>query len=297
MVARIGLMQARRAMSTAKPELVSSNKMFGGLTTRHRHQADTLGCEMGFAVYTPPMDKAVNGQFSVLYWLSGLTCDDTNFITKAGSQKYLAEHGIMVVCPDTSPRGLDLPGQDDSYDFGSAAGFYLNATQDPWATNYRMEEYVTQELRTYISEHFPINEAATGIFGHSMGGLGALNLFLKNRDIYKSASAFAPICHPTTCPWGQKAFKGYLGEDETAWKEYDPVLLLEQTDLDTMPPILVSQGGADDFLTEQLKPETLPSHPNVVVEMHEGYDHSYYFMASFIEQHIQHHAAILSNNP
>ncbi|EDQ91404.1 uncharacterized protein MONBRDRAFT_15139 [Monosiga brevicollis MX1] len=271
---------------------VESHRAFEGEVRRYRHRSDTLDCDMGFACFLPP--QALAGQkVPVLYWLSGLTCDDTNFITKAGAQRKLAERGIMVVCPDTSPRGCNLPGEDDSYDFGSGAGFYLTATTEHYRDHYKMDTYVTQELPQLVAEIQPHNTNQVGILGHSMGGLGALNLFLKNRNQYHSVSAFAPICNPTNCPWGRRAFEGYLGPDEAAWEAYDPVCLLRQTNLDDLPPILVSQGTADPFLEEHLHDWALPKHANIDVRREPGYDHSYYFISTFIDQHIDHHWRIL----
>eukprot|EP00054_Salpingoeca_dolichothecata_P009826 m.55332 g.55332 ORF g.55332 m.55332 type:complete len:296 (-) comp18621_c0_seq2:125-1012(-) len=271
---------------------VSSNKMFGGHVERFRHSATTTQCDMGFAVFLPP--AATSGaKLPTLYWLSGLTCDDTNFMFKAGAQQHLANLGMMVVCPDTSPRGCNIEGEEESYDFGTGAGFYLNATTPNFKTNYNMFDYVTKELPKLIQDNFPCDSSKQSIFGHSMGGLGALNCFLKTEGVYQSVSAFAPICNPTSCDWGKKAFTGYLGDDEPTWKSWDPSSLLAARDPDTLPSILISQGEDDEFLTNQLRPDSLPKNDKIIYEAHAGYDHSYYFIATFIQQHINHHATAL----
>lgn len=275
---------------------VSSNKMFGGLQKVYSHESKECGCTMKFGIYLPP--QAETQKCPVLYWLSGLTCTEQNFVTKGGSQKYAAQNGFIIVAPDTSPRGLNLPGEDDAYDFGSGAGFYVNATQDPWKTNYRMYEYVTKELPAVIDANFPTEKGKQSIFGHSMGGHGALICALKNPGQYKSVSAFAPICNPSVCPWGIKAFTGYLGEDKETWKAYDATCLVKNYN---GPPldILIDQGKADDFLPQgQLLPDNFvaactESKTQVTLRMQEGYDHSYYFMATFLEDHIAHHAKFL----
>jgi S-formylglutathione hydrolase len=231
----------------------------------------------------------------VLYWLSGLTCNDENFMQKAGAQRVAAELGIALVAPDTSPRGCNLPGEDDSYDFGSGAGFYLNATEQPWAAHYRMYTYVSEELPALIERHFPVTERRA-ISGHSMGGHGALICALKNPGRYRSVSAFAPISNPSHCPWGEKAFSGYLGSDREGWKAWDSCELIA-TARERLP-ILVDQGDADQFLQQQLKPEALEAacaaagHP-LELRIRPGYDHSYFFIASFIEDHLRHHARAL----
>jgi len=231
----------------------------------------------------------------VLYWLSGLTCTDENFMSKAGAQRVAAELGIAIVCPDTSPRGTDLPGEHDDWDFGSGAGFYVNATQEPWSRNYRMYDYVTEELPVLINGHFPVSDRR-GISGHSMGGHGALICYLRNPGKYQSASAFAPICHPSDCSWGQKALSNYLGEDRNEWAEYDAALLIGNA-VEKLP-LLIDQGTGDDWLSDQLKPGALEqaciaSHYPLELRMQEGYDHSYYFIATFIEDHLRHHARAL----
>ena len=227
--------------------------------------------------------------------LSGLTCTDQNFMQKAGAQKKAAQLGIAIVCPDTSPRGLDLPGEHDSYDFGSGAGFYLNATRQPWAPHYRMYDYVVKELPQLVEGHLPVTEDRS-ISGHSMGGHGALIAALKNPGHYRSVSAFAPIANPSECPWGQKAFGGYLGDDPKIWEEWDATLLIPGAS--ERLPLLVDQGTADDFLESQLNPEALVDacekvHHHINLRMHRGYDHSYFFIASFIDDHLEHHAQAL----
>jgi S-formylglutathione hydrolase len=248
---------------------------------------------MRFSVFVP---GAANQRFPVLYFLSGLTCTDENFSTKAGAQRYAAEHGIALVIPDTSPRSVNLPGEDDSYDFGSGAGFYVDATVEPWRRHYRMYTYLPEELPRLVAQHFPVDTDRQGIFGHSMGGHGALVVALRNPDEFKSVSAFSPISSPMRCPWGQKALSGYLGNDESTWREYDATELIRMRGYDR--PILVDQGMADEFLVEQLKPELLEAacrEANVPLSLNrrEGYDHSYYFIATFVGEHIAWHARAL----
>jgi len=276
-------------------EIVSSNKSFGGWHKRYRHRSSTLNCAMQFAVYLPPQAEQ-GGKLPVLYWLSGLTCTDENFMQKAGAQKLAAELGLIIVAPDTSPRGEGVADDPDgTWDFGLGAGFYLNATQEPWARHYRMHDYVVQELPALIEAHFPVSDRR-GISGHSMGGHGALVCALRNPGRYQSLSAFAPISNPLNCPWGEKAFSHYLGEDRARWREWDAcALLAEATE---KLPILVDQGDRDDFLENQLKPDALKAaaeaanHP-LTLRLQPGYDHSYYFIASFIDDHLRHHAAAL----
>ncbi|MFS2158627.1 S-formylglutathione hydrolase [Pseudomonas sp. Pseusp122] len=276
-------------------ENLSCQKSFGGWQKRYKHRSDVLGCDMVFAVYLPP--QAEQGEkLPVLYWLSGLTCTDENFMQKAGVQRIAAELGIIIVAPDTSPRGPDVPGDpDNAWDFGLGAGFYLNATAQPWAKHYRMHDYVVSELPALVEAHFPASEVR-GVSGHSMGGHGALVCALRNPGRYKSVSAFSPISNPMDCPWGQKAFSRYLGEDRARWREWDAsVLISEATE---KLPILVDQGDRDDFLANQLKPEALvqaakaAAHP-LTLRMQPGYDHSYFFIASFMEDHLRHHALAL----
>jgi S-formylglutathione hydrolase len=248
---------------------------------------------MIFGIFLPP--QAREKPVPVLYWLSGLTCTDENFMIKAGAQRIAAELGIAIVCPDTSPRGTDLPGEHDDWDFGSSAGFYVNATQEPWSSHYRMYDYVIQELPELVNDHFPVT-GKCGISGHSMGGHGALVCYLRNPGKYTSVSAFAPICHPSDCSWGQKALSNYLGEDRNDWVQYDAALLIG--DAVEKLPLLIDQGTEDDWLTDQLKPGSLEqaciaSHYPLELRMQEGYDHGYYFVSTFIEDHLRHHAKAL----
>jgi len=276
-------------------ENLSCQKSFGGWHKRYRHRSSTLNCDMVFAVYLPPQIEQ-GEKLPVLYWLSGLSCTDENFMQKAGAQRIAAELGVVIVAPDTSPRGAEVPGDPDGgWDFGHGAGFYLNATQAPWAQHYRMHDYVVHELPALIEASFPVSDQR-GISGHSMGGHGALVCALRNPGRYQSVSAFAPICNPMNAPWGEKAFSRYLGEDRSQWREWDAsVLLAGATE---KLPILIDQGDRDDFLATQLKPETFEAaakaanHP-LTLRRQPGYDHSYYFIASFIEDHLRHHALLL----
>ena len=270
-------------------ERIEHRACFGGWQDVYRHSSDTLGCSMNFAVYLPP--QAASRKLPVLYWLSGLTCTEQNFITKAGAQRYAAEHGLILVAPDTSPRGEDV-ADADGYDLGKGAGFYLNATQSPWSAHYRMYDYVVSELPTLIEANFPVTDARA-ISGHSMGGHGALVAALKNPGRYRSVSAFSPIVAPSQVPWGEKAFTAYLGGDRAAWKSWDTTALIAQAE--ERLPLLIDQGDADEFLAQQLKPELLreacekAGHP-LQLRMQPGYDHSYYFISSFIGEHIAYHA-------
>lgn len=263
--------------------------VFGGSQEVWEHQSELLSCPMNFAIYIPPQAK--DKKLPVLYWLSGLTCNEQNFITKAGFQRYAAEQGLIVVCPDTSPRGEDV-ADDEAYDLGQGAGFYLNATEAPWAKHYRMYDYIVEELPALIREHFPVSDKQS-ICGHSMGGHGALVLALKNPEFYTSVSAFAPIVSPTQVPWGHKALGAYLGDDKTAWQQYDAVKLIEHGA--RVRSLLVDQGLADTFYEEQLRTPLLEkacADAGIAADIryHEGYDHSYYFIASFIVEHIAYHA-------
>jgi len=270
-------------------ENLSMNKSFGGWHKQYSHHAKTLNCNMRFAIYLPPQTS--NGQkVPVLYWLSGLTCTDENFMQKAGAFRLAAELGIAIVAPDTSPRGKDV-ANDEGYDLGQGAGFYVNATQAPWSRHYQMYDYIVNELPQIIESTFPVSNKRS-IAGHSMGGHGALTIALKNPQLYRSMSAFSPISNPMNCPWGQKAFTAYLGNDKEVWKNHDASELMRQAKV--LIPAKVDQGESDDFLTEQLKPETLISAAKVSdypleLTLHQGYDHSYYFIASFIEDHIRFH--------
>jgi len=271
---------------------VSRNQCFGGVQGVYSHESRETGCVMRFGVFLPPQAEARKGP--VLYWLSGLTCTEENFIVKAGAQRVAAELGLAIVVPDTSPRGLKIPGESDNYDFGLGAGFYVDATQAPWSRGYRMYSYVVKELPALIESEFPVDSARAGIFGHSMGGHGALTIALKNPDTYKSVSAFAPICSTMRCPWGEKALTGYLGADRTLWREYDATALVESRGWQG-PALLVDQGTNDQFLESQLKPELLKeactrAGVSLDLRLREGYDHSYFFIASFIEDHLRFHA-------
>ncbi len=279
-------------------ESISAHRCFGGTVGFFRHAAASTACAMRFAVFTPP--AAAHGPVPVLYCLAGLTCTEETFMVKAGAQRAAAQLGLMLVAPDTSPRGLRLPGETDAWDFGAGAGFYLDATEAPWSAHYRMYTYVTQELRALVNTNFPADPRRTGILGHSMGGHGALTLGLRNPAIYRSISAFAPICAPRRCPWGRKALGGYLGEDQGQWADYDATELAARVpDAARRPPILVDQGLADPYLTEQLRPDLLEaacrrSGLNLMLRRHEGYDHGYYFIAGVIEDHLHHHLRILN---
>ncbi|WP_417463361.1 S-formylglutathione hydrolase [Kordiimonas sp.] len=276
-------------------EVISETACFGGVQGYYKHTSETLGCEMRFSVFSPRQSR--EGRVPVLWYLSGLTCTEDNATVKAGFQRAANELGLMVICPDTSPRGDDVP-DDDGYDFGKGAGFYVDATEAPWAKNFRMYSYVTEELPALVADKFPADMAAQGITGHSMGGHGALTIFLKNRDRYKSVSAFAPIVSPMNCPWGEKALTGYIGADRAAWADYDACALMEQHGAaDT--EILIDQGLADNFLEGQLKPELFEAAcqkagQKLTLRKHAGYDHSYFFISTFIEDHLRHHAAQLS---
>lgn len=271
-------------------EHVSRNKSFGGWHKQYSHYSQSLNCDMRFAIFLPP--QAVNGQkVPVLYWLSGLTCSDENFMQKAGAMRLAAELGIAIVAPDTSPRGTDV-ADNDSYDLGQGAGFYVNATQAPWERHYKMYDYVVNELPALIEETFQVSDKRA-ISGHSMGGHGALTIALRNPDRYCSVSAFSPISNPINCPWGQKAFSAYLGNDKSTWRQHDASILMRQAS--QFVPAKVDQGLDDNFLVEQLKPETLEAAAKsnnypLQLQSHKGYDHSYYFIASFIEEHLHFHA-------
>jgi S-formylglutathione hydrolase len=274
-------------------QLISQNSSFGGLLKRYQHESTSLNCTMTLAIYLPP--QAQHQSVPVLYWLSGLTCTDESFMQKAGAQRVAAELGVAIVCPDTSPRGTDLPNEHASYDLGSGAGFYINATQAPWASHYSMYDYIVDELPALIKNNFPVTDSCS-ISGHSMGGHGALMIALKNPQKYLSVSAFSPICHPTRCDWGKNIFTHYLGDDESTWREYDATLLIENASHKI--PLLIDQGDKDEFLDDQLMPQALKAaceksdHP-FTLRMQKGYDHSYFFIASFIEDHLRYHAKIL----
>jgi S-formylglutathione hydrolase len=272
---------------------ISESKCFGGTQYQFSHQADSVNCSMRFAIYLPPQALSGN-KVPVLYWLSGLTCNDENFMQKAGALRVAAKLGIAIVAPDTSPRGDDVPDDvDGAWDFGLGAGFYVNATQSPWRQHYNMYDYVLKELPAYIEQHFPVSEQRA-ISGHSMGGHGALVIAVRNPERYTSASAFSPISNPINCPWGEKAFTNYLGSNKDEWQQYDASVLMENAAKESHRPILVDQGDADSFLTEQLKPQALidsaqKNNYPLTHRMQAGYDHSYYFISSFIEEHLRFH--------
>jgi len=276
---------------------LASNKSFGGDQKRFEHQSTSCNCTMTVSVFLPK--QAQTAKVPALYWLSGLTCTDENFVTKAGAQSYANKHGIAIIAPDTSPRGEDVADDPEAaYDFGLAAGFYVNATQAPFSAHYHMYDYITKELPALINENFNVDPNKMGIFGHSMGGHGALTIALNNPGMYKSVSAFAPISSPMNCPWGEKALSGYLGEDKETWKKHDASYMISQAK--ERLPLLVDQGSADPFLNDQLKPELLEAAANehnhaLTLRLQEGYDHSYFFIATFMEDHINHHAKALNN--
>ncbi len=271
---------------------IEAHASCGGVQEVWQHDASVLGCAMRFGIYLPPQSR--ERACPVLYWLSGLTCTEQNFITKANAQRYAAEHGIVVVAPDTSPRG-DAVADAEGYDLGKGAGFYVDATQAPWAAHYRMHDYVANELPALVEARFPVT-AARAISGHSMGGHGALVLALRHPGRYRSVSAFSPIVAPSQVPWGEKAFAAYLGTNRAAWRNWDACALVA-TAAERLP-LLVDQGEADEFLATQLRPELLEqacrdaAHP-LQLRRHAGYDHSYYFIASFIGEHMAHHSRAL----
>lgn len=274
-------------------QTLKEHRAFGGTLGFYQHESKTIDLPMRLSVFVPPGE----GPHPVLYWLSGLTCTEENFMAKAGAQRVAAELGLMLVAPDTSPRGAGIAGEEDDWDFGSGAGFYVDATAEPWSRHYRMYSYVRDELPALIEANFPAQPDLCAISGHSMGGHGALVLGLKNPERYRSISAFAPICAPTRCPWGEKAFSGYLGDDRAAWAAYDASELV--TVQRHPAEILIDQGEADGFLAEQLLPEhfeaaAAKAGQALRLRRHPGYDHSYYFIASLIEDHLRHHARLLA---
>jgi S-formylglutathione hydrolase len=279
-------------------ETLSEHACFGGKVGFYRHASTSNQCDMQFSVFVPP--QAAAAPVPALTWLAGLTCTEETFMIKAGAQRVAAELGLMLIAPDTSPRGADVPDDPDgAWDFGLGAGFYVNATEPPWDRHYRMYDYVTQELPDVVAAHFPLDRGRQGIFGHSMGGHGALTLGLRNPDLYASISAFAPISSPVSCPWGQKALGNYLGEDRAAWSGHDATELVRSLDSAPAARILVDQGLADQFLEEQLHPHLLEAAcdergVDLALRRHAGYDHGYYFIASFMEDHLRHHAGILA---
>jgi S-formylglutathione hydrolase len=280
-------------------ETISETGCFGGTMGFYRHASAANNCDMQFSVFVPP--QAADGKVPVVTYLSGLTCTEENFMAKAGAQRYAAELGIMLVAPDTSPRGDDVPDDPDSaYDFGLGAGMYVNATQEPWSRHYHMYDYVMQDLQAAVFDNFPGDPERQGLTGHSMGGHGALTIGLKHPDVFRSLSAFAPICTTLNSPWGQKALGNYLGSDTAAWHEYDASEVARNAgDVSAYGKILVDQGLADAFLAEQLQPERLEaacaeSGLSLELRRHEGYDHGYYFISTYIGDHLRHHAAELN---
>lgn len=277
------------------PELLSEHGCFGGVQRYYQHDSREVGLPMKFSVFLPP--NAVAGdKVPALVYLAGLTCNEETFMIKAGAQRLAAELGLALIAPDTSPRGAKIPGETDSWDFGRGAGFYLDATQAPWSQHYRMESYITAELLPLLTSTLPLDAKRIGIFGHSMGGHGALTLALRHPDLFTSVSAFAPICAPSQCPWGRKAFTGYLGSDESNWVEHDATALMNLMPAAPYPGgIRIDQGLDDKFLAEQLYPElfeaaSAKAGQPLALHRHAGYDHGYYFIATFMDEHLRHHA-------
>jgi S-formylglutathione hydrolase len=274
---------------------ISEQKCFDGIQGVYEHASETCHCPMRFGVFIPPQAK--NGPAPVLTYLSGLTCTEENFVVKAGAQRIAAELGFIIVAPDTSPRGDDVADSKDEYDMGKGAGFYLDATEEPWSRHYHMYSYIVRELPDFIAANFPVDKARRGIFGHSMGGHGALTIHLRNPDLYPTVSAFSPIVAPTQVPWGQKAFSRYLGENKESWAPYDATLLVEKSP--SAAHILIDQGDKDGFLAEQLRPELFKDASarvgqKLTLRMQPGYDHSYFFISTFMEDHLRWHAAQLA---
>lgn len=281
-------------MTPSSLTLQSEHRCFGGVLGFYSHFSPSCNSEMRFSVYQPP--QAQSEAVPVLYFLSGLTCTEENFMAKAGAQQFAAKYGLMLVAPDTSPRNTGIPGEDQDWDFGSGAGFYVDATQEPWSQHYRMYSYVVNELPQLIADQFPAQSDRSGIFGHSMGGHGALVCALRNPQQYRSVSAFAPIAAPSQCAWGQKAFSHYLGKDQTQWHRYDASQLVRSAKYGRT--ILIDQGMADPYLADQLLPDRFEQACREVgqpltLRRQEGYNHSYYFIATFIEDHLRHHAMSL----
>ena len=277
-------------------ETLSEHRCFGGVQGYYRHLSAVIGLPMKFGVFVPP--QAAQGPVPVLFFLAGLTCTEETFAIKAGAQRVAAELGLMLVTPDTSPRDTGIEGASAAWDFGHGAGFYLDATQAPWAPHFRMESWITQELRECVLSNFAARADRVGVSGHSMGGHGALTLALRHPALFQSVSAFAPIAAPTQCPWGEKAFTGYLGDDRAAWAEHDATELVKAGR--KVPPLLIDQGLADNFLAAQLHPHLFEAACQqagqaLTLRRHEGYDHGYYFIASFVEDHLRHHAQTLAD--
>ncbi|MDB5764314.1 MAG: fghA [Herminiimonas sp.] len=278
------------------PDIVSEHGCFGGVQAFYRHDSREIGLPMKFSVYHPPQAKL--RRVPVLFYLAGLSCTEETFMIKAGAQRWAAQYGIMLVAPDTSPRNTGIEGADKDWDVGTGAGFYIDATQPPWSRHFRMESYVAHELHDLICAEFNADEKRIGIFGHSMGGHGALVLALRHPDRYRSVSAFAPIASPTRCPWGQKAFANYLGADKTLWESHDASELMKRRSTPFPQGILIDQGLSDKFLQEQLLPHEfeqacIRAAQPLKLRFHEGYDHGYYFISSFIEDHLAFHHGIL----
>ena len=276
-------------------ELLSEHACFGGVQRFFRHESSAIGLPMRFSVFIPA--HADGQRLPALFYLAGLTCNEETFMTKAGAQRVAAEEGVILIAPDTSPRGANVPGETAAWDFGVGAGFYLDATQEPWARHYRMESYL-HELRALVLDQSPVDGTRIGIFGHSMGGHGALTLALRRPDLFRTVSAFAPIAAPTRCPWGKKAFTGYLGSDESTWAAHDASALMARSRTPFPGGILIDQGLADKFLAEQLYPEAFEeacaqAGQPLTLRRHEGYDHGYYFIATFVADHVRWHAAQL----
>ena len=275
----------------AEITLKQKHRSFGGWTEFYSHESHSTNTRMSFSVFRPDNEKQ-NEKLPALLFLSGLTCNEENFITKAGAQKWASENDLMIICPDTSPRGTDIPGERDDWDFGQSAGFYVNATTDLWKKNYNMYSYIVSEIPEILETNFNADMGRIAISGHSMGGHGALVIGLRNPEIFKSISAFSPICAPIQCPWGEKAFSNYLGEHRESWNQYDASEIVKNNKSEM--PILIDQGTDDKFLDEQLKPgifaeSCMVSGTELNLRMHEGYDHSYYFVSSFIKDHIEFH--------
>jgi S-formylglutathione hydrolase len=283
---------------TNTSRLMSEHRCFGGVQSFYEHDSNVIGLPMRFSVFLPP--HAQQAPVPAVMYLAGLTCNEETFMTKAGAQRLASELGLALIAPDTSPRGARVAGETDSWDLGVGAGFYLDATEAPWSTHYRMESYLTAELLPLISRALPIDRARLGVFGHSMGGHGALTLALRHRTLFRSVSALAPICAPSHCPWGRKAFTAYLGADESHWAAHDAVALMSTMESAPYPGgILIDQGLADKFLGEQLHPHLFEAACKTAgqplnLQRHEGYDHGYYFISTFVSHHLTHHARQLA---
>ncbi len=278
-------------------ETLSEHRCFGGVQGFYKHASAEIGLPMKFGVFVPP--QAAQGPVPVLFFLAGLTCTEETFAIKAGAQRVAAELGLMIVTPDTSPRDTGIDGASAAWDFGHGAGFYLDATESPWARHFRMESWITRELRALALSKFAADAKRVGILGHSMGGHGALTLALRHPDLYQSVSALAPIAAPSQCPWGEKAFTGYLGPERSTWAEHDATELVKAGR--RLPPVLIDQGLADNFLEGQLHPHLFEAacqqaQQPVTVRRHAGYDHGYYFISSFIEDHLRHHAQVMTTD-